>query len=221
MPSPPVKFLFRIDALNPQNGTGNRKGRHWTPPERSTEYVRQRGSLYRWTNGVVTSVPANDQARSMESSLREYQCTTVFTQWPCTPHFLAVPFDAQTQNVCDKGGWHELGFHHDSAHTGHIYSYLEIHGEHRHLAALSSARWVHELFPQQYHPREEPGQSAQATGLTGLTGKLTLLLAVIAFSSTEGNLDHVLRNSLRQREWIPHSQPDGREFSFSHFILEA
>ena len=206
-----MSFLFQIDELSPhENSVDNQEGRHWTPPERSNQYDRQQGLLYRWTNGEVTVVPPSD--RALTTAPLRYQCATVFTQWPDTHHFLAVAFDAQEENVCDKAGWHPLGFNHcsDYAPPG-IHSYFDIRGERHHLAALGSASWVRDLFPEQYRPRDEPREPVQNTGLTG---KLTLLLAVIAFSCMQGSLDYVLQNCLQPGQWSPHGQIDGREFSF-------
>lgn len=206
-----MSFLFRIDHLSLQdNSIGVQEGIHWTPPQRSNEYDRQLGPLYRWTDGEVTVVQPNDRANT--SALDPYECATVFTQYPDTHHFLAVAFDASSQNVSDEGGWYELGFdhHRQPANPDLVYSYFEIRGHRHHLATPRPAAWIQQLFPTQYHHPNQPGQMVP---FTGLTGQLTLLLAIVAFSCPENSLDYVLQNCLRQGEWTPHELGDGREFS--------
>ena len=157
---------------------------------------------------------SNDRASLVASDTSLFQCATVFTQFPQTHHFLAVPFDAGSRNVSDGDGWHELGFTHDTglAPPGVVYSYFEIHGDHYHLAAPGSAPWIGELFPEQYHCEPQPRQTVSSTALTG---ELTLVLAVIAFSCREDQLDYVLRHCWRQGQWEPHGLPHGREFAGS------
>lgn len=139
----------------------------------------------------------------------QYSCATVFTQSPWTGHFLVAEFDAQTKNVSENGGWHTLGFNHvprtsDDSDDSE-YSELDLAdrcGEHHLVAPAEAGRpsWVNDLFTAQYkyNPQtdENPPQES-----AGLIGKLSLLLALVAFSRPATQIGPVLTNHVRLGRW--------------------
>lgn len=151
----------------------------------------------------------------------QYSCATVFTQSPWTGHFLVAEFDAQTRNVSEHGGWHTLGFNH-VPHTSDDSEYSELDladrcGEHHLVAPAEAGRpsWVNDLFTAQYkyNPQtdENPPQES-----AGLIGKLSLLLALVAFSRPATQIGPVLTNHVRLGRWEPLGTTEhGRMFSLN------
>jgi hypothetical protein len=137
----------------------------------------------------------------------EYACATVFTQSPSTQHFLVVEFDAETQNVSQHGDWHNLGFNHVSSGVGDTeYSELDLrdHTAEDHLVAPGPngmQAWETELFTSQYRFNAQVDDDAGESA--GLIGKLTLLLALVAFSRPSQHIHSVLTQHVRPGQWTP------------------
>jgi hypothetical protein len=60
------------------------------------------------------------------------------------------------------------------------------------------------LFPDIYHGPEYP-----YAGYGGLTGELTLFLALVAFSMGPNRLAADLPNMVKDGEWMVHTNPHG------------
>ena len=212
-----IKFFFQIDELTHKPGRAGQANnqRHWWPSEHSDACDRIPGLLYCWNHGQVHQVLRDSSNQvAFKSSLPLHDRTAVFTQFPDTLHFLAVGYDEEdTNEYCDKG-WQELGFSHGRSpiNPNSGLSTLEIVGSKPHLIA-PGASWIKELFPEQYqyhpqHPNESPPPES-----AGLAGKLTLILAIIAFSCSPEKLEYVLKRSLTRGEWNPHNQLNGSKSS--------
>ncbi|MCJ1246782.1 hypothetical protein MMC30_003991 [Trapelia coarctata] len=204
-PPPGTAFLFRIDQLAPnwdELVAQFTEHGYWNPPFYYNAYQRAQGSLFRWKDGLVTPVAAGTTLG------QQYSCATVFTQSPWTGHFLVAEFDAQTRNVSQHGGWHTLGFNHVPHPTEDSeYSELDLDNtcsEHHLVAPVNSGTpsWVNDLFTAQYKYNAQtdanpPQESA------GLIGKLSLLLALVAFSRPPAHIASVLMNHVRAGRWEP------------------
>ena len=209
-----LSFLFRIDSLEPifdlppqPNVFG------WDPPHGGQLPWRPQRTLFRWADGVVTPI----QHYEFECSMRldPYSCTSVYTLFPENKHqFRAVNVEI-TRTAFSQ--WYPVGFHHLplEGHGTMRYSELDFAGEYDHLAApdRSPDNWLSNLFPDhvQYRPIGD-----QTPTSAGIIGRLSLLLAMAAFSADEKHLQDVLLHSLQnvrgQRRWIPYDFGNGRKY---------
>ena len=214
----PISFLFRIDKLEPPDTSAepNSEG-HWKPPERADECECIEGPLYRWKDGFVSEASLTHPAS--QQPLQLYDHTAIFTAFPDTLHFLAVGYDKQDPKKYHEAGWKELSFTHASTENpNHGLSILGIHLSEYHLMAPPSPNtfgWIRDLFNEQYryHPQHHL-QDGQPVRSAGLTGTLTLLLALVAFSCLPKDMDYVLKYSLALGRWIPHRRMNGSKASF-------
>ena len=182
--------------------------RRWIPPDRLDAYNCHSGTLNRWKAGRIQPVTQGDIAFDAELhcySPSHFRSTTIFTQSPWTDNFLAVPFDAQKKDVCQEGGWQDLGFREHFRSDGSVYSYIDLTAERWHLAAPGTAPWMNDLFTDRYRYQSPNGAIPPPT-MCGLTGKLSILLALVAFACKESDLDQVLQQSVRLGQWsgLPH-----------------
>ncbi|MCJ1293738.1 hypothetical protein MMC34_005293 [Xylographa carneopallida] len=200
-----VSFNFRIDSLSPNwaaLGPQQDEIGRWIPPFHWNAYHAADGNLYRWRGGRITHAPQATPGA-------KYSSVTVFTQYPDTQHFLAVPFDARTQNVVENNGWRSLGFHHVEVHEdGPQYSELDFDppSPEHHLVAPgpSGSSWVNELFTEQYRHNinSDPNPPPESAGLIG---KLTLILALVAFVRPLADLHTSLTAHVAPRQWLPYN----------------
>ncbi|MCJ1437589.1 hypothetical protein MMC27_006976 [Xylographa pallens] len=206
-----ISFFFRIDSLSPDwtalepqyDGNG-----WWIPPFHWNAYHDANGNLYCWRDGHITYAPQANRGA-------EYSSATVFTHHPNTQHFLAVPFDARTRNVVEHNNWRRLGFHHvELQEDGPQYSELDFDppSPEHHLVApgSSSNSWVNELFTPQYrhNVNSDPNPPPESAGLIG---KLTLILALVAFVRPLAELNTSLTAHIGPRRWLPYNlESNGR-----------
>ena len=209
-----LSFCVRIEPLSPDYGYHGQMIRHaeggyWLPPNRTNGLTNGQGPtlLFRWKGGRISIVPANDPIQGMDLNRYMYDTATIFTQYPDTPHLLAVPFDARTRSVYHFGrGWQYIRFIH--SRVGNInayYSYISIRGVERAIAAPGSPRWMPELLPSQHDCDHRHSTRTQA----GLIGDLPLLFALAAFSAPPESLETLL-SSMQPGRWNPHGLRTGR-----------
>lgn len=149
-----------------------------------------------------------------------YQVSTVFTQYPDTPHLLPVGFDAEKKDVRTEspGDWKPLSFRHYPAAVSNrngTYSSVETFGDRQQLAAPGSRDWFPQLLDNIYnycpplntHSEPIPPKTESA----GLIGSLSILLAMAAFSAPENRLVQVMTGNIQPGRWIRHTYADGRE----------
>ena len=213
-----ISFYVVIDRLEPNcQEQPSQHGSHgyWVPPTIRTGYITRIRSLFHWTGGIMTHITAHEEVGHPLGEI--YSAATVFTQHPDTPHLLVVPFDVRRRNVAGHpGGWRPLTFGHVRiANTQHTYSAVLVNGDHQHIAAPGSPRWMPQLLPRVYDD-----QTRSTRIQAGLIGSIPLLIALAAFSAPTSFLSSVLTNCLRFQRWHPHQYqyPAGRKLRKSKSI---
>lgn len=145
---------------------------------------------------------------------KKYSTATIFTQYPDTHHFLAVPFDAETKGVAEHyGGWKVLSFNHE-LHGGmmnEIFSSVDLAGDQQHLAAPGSYDWMPQLLPGIYD--YDLAKTSPPRKSAGLVGSLPILFALPAFSARPELLSTILTSCLGPNTWIPHKHRHGCKFN--------
>ena len=199
-----MSFLVRIEPLSPDyNGEAiyHSGGGHWVPPNtlKGNKSDKDDVTLLRWEGGRNIIVPANDAIQGVDLDKYMYRAATIFTQYPSTPHLLAVPFDARTRSVSGRG-WQCITFNHiQVGNSNAYYSYISTRGLERKLAAPAPWHWTPELFSNWYDCDPPHETRAQA----GLIGELPLLFALAAFSAPPHSPE-VLLSSMQPGKWISH-----------------
>ena len=195
------------------------------PPNVLNAYHSEGETLYRWVGGRILRVTSHESARL--GSREFFAAATVFTQVPDTPHLLAVPFDAERENVRDHpAGWRRLSFNHVPAYGDPRRTYASIDhlGQEGRIAGPGSPPTVGPLLPSVYdyhqtidsNSRPIPSEREHA----GLIGSLPILLALAAFSAPPGLLDQTLTRSVAPGTWIPHSFHGGCKRKEHVFLSE-
>jgi len=157
-------------------------------------FRRQKGNLYRWRAGV--SQLLEDYRRPEKS----YQVASVFFQAK-QDNFLAVFKDCTKCDIADEiPGWTQIGFHH---HSGYM-SEVDIAGERDLLAApANGSTWMPQVIPEVYNYDKNP--ALRFTGQSGgLCGKLSLLIAMAAFSAEVRNAENVVATCFGLGIWRKH-----------------
>ena len=146
--------------------------------------------------------------------LVRYSEATVFSQKDDTDHLLGVDINALERDVASwNPGWRVLSFDH-VAHSNGTYSYINLLGGQKHLAAKGSSTWMGQLLPVEYNyqrttPEGEPFPSS--TTSAGLIGSLPILVALAAFSAPQNSLVPILASSMTRMAWKRHNLPTGRK----------
>jgi len=92
--------------------------------------------------------------------------------------------------------WHQMRFNHD---TNHWISLANVPGEHDELITQrDDQRWVPELLPDKYHADRDRWTSYP---YGGMNGRLSLLLALLAFSVPPDYVQRVVEHCVRGDYW--------------------
>ena len=181
----------------------------WVPPNTPNGLANGQDPAiwFHWRGGRITLQP-HDPFQGPGVNRTVYRAATVFTQYPGTPHLLAVPFNARTRSVNQFGrGWQCMTFNHiPVGNSNSYYSYISDRGGQQRIAAPGSQHWMDQLLPDWYNCNDvEDSRRTQA----GLIGELPLLFALAAFSAPPASQGS-LRHSIAPGRWIPHHQNTGR-----------
>jgi hypothetical protein len=179
---------------------------YWSPPTcRAGFGPSNQGRFYRWSNGVISPVGGNTQLGS--DYLTPYRATSVFY---CNPfyQFIAAIGDVSMRDMetaeTPYDRWYRLRFRYDEALP---LSRLDIGGSEDYLVG-TEANWVNQLGLSSYVSTDP-----SAPIVHGLSGDLTLLIALIAFSCESRYFDRVLLqdNAWYRYHWRGHNRHDGRK----------
>ena len=149
--------------------------------------------------------------------LRQYSEATIFSQKDDTDHLLAVDINALSRDVATYDvGWRVLSFdHYPRTNPDSTYSYINLLGEERQLAAQGSCNLVPQLMPREYnYQRTSPNGHpiSSTTTSAGLIGSLPLLVGLGAFSAPRDSITPALTGSITALgAWTHHDWPTGRK----------
>ncbi|KAI4237331.1 MAG: hypothetical protein LQ352_007945 [Teloschistes flavicans] len=210
-----LSCIVKYESLEPDTSRepyprGFNGNHFWVPPNRKNAYKRNRNTpaMIRWQGGWAEKV-------SMNEPMEVHSVATIFVQTE-TSHFLAVPFDAETQDVREHpGGWKVLSFDHEPQQgTSAIYSSIncDFAGDHPRLAAEGSRDWMPQLLPSIYNYDSVLALGQRAAVSAGLIGSLPLLFALPVFSASPQHFNRVMDRAghLHPNRWHPHHHEHGR-----------
>jgi hypothetical protein len=205
-------FLYTIDALeatyddkHPERmlmlggKTGNDVAHFWFPPNRAKMFRRHNGNLYRWR------AEETQLLEGFQRPEKKFEVASVFFQTR-TDNFLAVFKDCTKYNISEGDlGWSQVGFHHNHG----LVSEVDLAGEHDQLAApADGSSWLPQVIPEVYNYDKNP--TAKRVGESGgLCGKLSLLIAMAAFSAEESYAENVVSKCFRHGVWKKHQFDTG------------
>lgn len=211
-------FIAKIEGLKlnydsePNPATEDKNG-FFQPPVRKTAYDKQVAVYLRWHRGKMSRMPTGGP--STTSLVAEHRVATIFSQKDDTDHLLAVDFDASLRDVAAYDpGWRVISFDHiPKTNTNATYSYINLFGGQKHLAAHGSPAWMGQLMPYEYdYQQTMNGHPVPSTTTSaGLIGSLPILIGLAAFSAHSDSLATVLSNSVLPGAWTRHELPIGRK----------
>jgi hypothetical protein len=195
MSEPSLSFQFKIDIIRERNDAPSQSFSHgaYKPPvERDHCEQLNTTGWCQWTmNGISAtnvSPPPMHQAYS----------TSVFYDAIDTKRFLFHPADCQTTNISaveksngERWGWQQLCFSHKD--IGH--AILDLDGEFGSLNGRGGS-YIPHFMPPCY-------QSIDEEAVVGLSGRMSLLLALTAFSCRPEHILNAIRYRMnfKERRW--------------------
>ena len=214
-PSSSVKgsFIAKVELIQVRQqhaGTPTISG--WMPPVMAAEFSpggQQR--LFRWHDGNMQTFnqpcPGDNQ---------KYSAATIFSQGQ-SKALLAVLCDARSTNAIDAWGWKSLKFEAAEPPAAPTVSRVGPDLKYERLRAPGGQSWVGQLLPPCYHNQD---QLTSGPTITGLVGRLPILIALAALSTSASKIKDVLSESIRGYKWIPHEDTQGRirgMYDLDHF----
>ncbi|KAB2578082.1 hypothetical protein DBV05_g3137 [Lasiodiplodia theobromae] len=193
-----VSFYFHIVDMAPAPNTRPREEHGvWLPPVGNASRIVSHhlfcfNGMAVYDLGNVAEAPEGSEVYSTRS-LYHYSST-----------FWALNYDA-TVNSVNYGhfaDWNHVGFDHGDR----TINWVGFAGEQRRLGLQREQPWVHTLLPENHQPYEFSMDGRYG----GLSGELSVLIALIAFSIRPEWLFHGLNNCMRQGQWGGHQHRHGR-----------
>jgi len=212
-PPPSLSFIVKIQDIRPNytvqpNRSTESTDGFFLPPDRKEAFDKGNATYFRWQHGRMSTF-------SDVSDLTPYSAATIFSQKDDTDRLLAVHFDALTRDVASyHSGWRDLSFDHlPKQDTSATYSFINLIGGEKRLAAGGSSAWIGQLLPSEYdyHRTTPDGYLMHSlTASAGLIGSLPILIGLAAFSAPKESLTAVLTSSIKPKAWRRHNLPTGR-----------
>ena len=191
-----LSFQFKIDTITAREEIPPAQFSNgaYKPPVGKDDYVR-RGTT-RWHRFTMEGVsPAADPSPPIGYSYS----TSVFYDAKSTNRFLFYPGDCQSVNISDvegmhteRYGWQHLCF----THKGPGHTALDLDGEYDTLRGPPGSYSPH-LLPTCY-------RSTEQSSTIGLSGKMSLLFALTAFSCRHDRMLEAIsqRLNLKDKKWV-------------------
>ena len=218
-------FLFKATYLEPRQGVNHR--RHdsdcfrlpMTILDVNERFISKSRGIYLWT-GIGHCSPVNQNPTSPNAE--PYLTSTIFCCDYCSS-YNTLGFDCTTRNVIAQEGddpqhnWIPLQFAYETdrgdhciACVGHAYgSATTVANPSGAIGARGPPNWFDQQVPllPRHCDFEGPGPS-RYTGSCQLTGQLSMIIGLIAQTTSAENLSHAVAHSFRPRQqWRSHSWP--------------
>jgi hypothetical protein len=212
-----LRFAFKVDTIEaapsvaPQffaNGL-------YKPPVRSNHYSQSDSTGWMlWTMDGIASITT---AQLAQLSFTKRYSTTIFYDGIYTKRFLFYPADCRSLDISavesahgERWGWQQLRF----TEVNPQHSVLDPVGEYPSLCGQAGSYSPH-FLPPCY-------QSQENNSKCGLSGKMSLFIALTAFSCAPANMIAAIQSrlNLSARRWVNalhHNWGQGRELQ-SHAI---
>jgi len=209
-----LRFAFKVDTIAAAPGAPPQFFANglYKPPVRRNHYVQQHSTGWNlWTMNGIAPITA-----AQTPSANRY-AASIFYDGVSTNRFLFHPEDCQTRHIStventdgERWGWQHLRF----TEVNSQHSVLDHDGEYNSLSG----------HPGSYSPHFLPlcYQSQENNTKCGLSGKMSLFIALAAFSCAPENMLVAILNrlDLNARRWVNalnHNWGNGRELQ-SHAI---
>lgn len=204
-----LQFLFRIDSIAPDYDVQpeDRAGDlNWRPPSiRQAIKTNNTTHWYRWTaSGIFYIGP-------IAGGIDHDVCSLFYNSE--SSQFLGVPFDCRIASVEDNikkkdgVGWRRLMFRHRTItfkNTCHPLSIVRLVDKSHVLASRTNPYWMPQLLPSSFK-NNDYGPLINGVELdTCLTGNLTLMIALAAFSAPEYYMIDAIRSCFKPPYWGLH-----------------
>ena len=201
-----VPFFYSIKLIKPDFSQQDPRysNSDWLPPNIKEAFeVLHNGVWFLWTPGNASSAP-----QILQQTIQTYSVTSIF--W-CHDRqaFQQVPYDCTQKDVgkTTHDGmplkWEPLSFQHNRTEDNNCIALIGYRYEQDKLDARGSPRWVPKLLPERY---QHPG-TPEHLGTCHLAGQLSILVGLVAFSTTANKIHEVIKNAFRKDpDWSPHNQ---------------
>ena len=183
----------------------------WRPSISGRFAIQDTSDWWIWDPGLHQPYHHLQRLRPLtEDEINTYRpyksCTMVWA--PERQHYLHIPVDCTAPGQSpDAHVWKRLSFGYDEhPHRAHI-AVIGHHRDHPWLRVPAPRHWFPQLLPVAYQSQEDITQRC------GLAGELSILVGLIAFSTTPqgflGALDQSFRPDLTSTVFRPHAPPEG------------
>ena len=176
----------------------------WQPPGKAKDLEAGPSQWYYWTGGNMS--PANPP-----SLVDPLETASVFRQ--NNGGYILGTFGDATQEV-PPTGWRTLQFHRGPTTTG-CFTQIDLIGPLEGAASPLPDHIVPELLPHIYQC-----QSNKPPEFAGLTGKLSLLIAIAALSASWDELRNIMTKHVKPRRWVPHGKGSAKSEHFRRHALD-
>lgn len=209
-----LQFLFKIDTIEATDELPGDRGPdgNWRPPlARSAIKTLETTNWQRWTARGITSAGTSTGYHNHDQNL--YETCSLFYNGE-TSQFLAVPFDCRNCNVNSYNNhpfWSRLTFQHQPyGPCNGTFLPLSVIGfseEYHVLASPNAPSWMPQLLPTTFKGHNN-GSQYSGRHATSLTGDLSLIIALAAFSGPTDCMVQTIASSFKPPNWRLHQHPD-------------
>ena len=203
-----VPFFYSIKLIEPDFAVqaAQHSNSWWLPPEKKEAFkVLDSSVWYLWRAGNTSPAPPN-----LQQTIQTYSTTSIL--W-CHDRqaFLQVPYDCTRKDVAKEIhdgmplDWDPLSFQHNRTEDNKCIALIGYRYEHNELDACGSSRWVPKLLPERYRNPNTP----EHQGTCRLAGQLSILVGLVAFSTTSSQIHEVIKYAFRKDpNWTPHNREE-------------
>lgn len=173
----------------------------WLPPNKKKGVkITRDGKIYQWRS-------TGSRECGVKGNLSHYDTASVFYQ-ARQDNILAAPSDCTEHNVSGAAGWESIHFKYGEKNRSAV---VFTGGQETLAVPADGTTWMPQLIPRTYNApiRGHCSIRQPEHPYGGLCGKLALLIALAAFSTTEDNAERVVSEHFGNAEWRKHDGEHG------------